>query len=124
MIFAYVCLQYRALTPEALQANKRAAREIAKRINAIPGWRAVVPHNLSEGIESSLTEDEWLEFDIELMKRSCDVLVWHVELSNSDGCMKERRRFEGAKVCESELEEVAAEIAARQVRRALHRGRC
>lgn len=123
MIVAYVCFPYRATTLEGVLRNKLEARAIAERINAIPGWRALVPHNLSEGIQSSLTEEQWLAFDIEMMKRSADVVVLHRERSCSSGCVDELREWGGPKIPEHDLETWAAHSAPRHFRKLLNPAR-
>ena len=95
MIVAYCCLPYRGETKEDIAANIQRAQSMAAAINLIPGWRALVPHNFSIGHELSLTEPEWLDFDIEVMNRAADVLVYDKALSVSSGCLRERAEFRG-----------------------------
>ena len=85
MKYAYVCFKYSS-DPVA---NTEAAIGIARRINAIPGWMAIVPHNMSRGLEDTKTYDEWMQLCLHIM-RPCDVVVIDGENSRSTGCMIER----------------------------------
>jgi hypothetical protein len=85
MILAYVCRQYTG----DVEQNILDALDVAREINAIPGWIAVVPHQLGRDIAETKTYDEWMRLCLEIAD-TCNVLVVDGAYSVSRGCLIER----------------------------------
>ena len=85
MKFVYVCRQYTG----DVTKNKADAIAVGRRINAIPGFMAVVPHLVSDGLEDTRDYNDWMSMCLWLL-RSCHYIVVDGEYSRSTGCMIER----------------------------------
>jgi hypothetical protein len=85
MILAYVCRQYTG----DVEQNILDALDVAREINAIPGWIAVVPHQLGRDIAETKTYDEWMRLCLAIAD-TCHVLVVDGAYSVSRGCLIER----------------------------------
>ena len=85
MIKAWVCRKYSG----NFEQNTLEALEVAREINAIDGWIAVVPHQLGRDIADTKTYDEWMSLCLSIANE-CDVLIVEGDASLSRGCLIER----------------------------------
>lgn len=88
MIFAYLAGKYRASTPEGVEHNIRVARVWGNAVNRTGLAWALVPHNCSEGMQASLTEEGWLAYTAAFARRS-DGLIMLPAWTESDGSIGE-----------------------------------
>ena len=65
----YVAGPYRADTEEEINANIREACSIGAELRKA-GYTVIIPHIESYMFEDALTEEEWLEHGISLLKRA------------------------------------------------------
>ena len=70
----YIAAPYYDLNPLVIAENVLLARVVAEMVNRTGLAHALVPHNVSEGIAHTLTESEWADFTMELMRRSDAVI--------------------------------------------------
>ena len=71
----YVAGPYTAPTPEGISENVRRAQLWGSAINATGLAWAVVPHNFSQGMQASLSEQQWLAFTLASSRRFDGVLL-------------------------------------------------
>ena len=96
MILVYVRRRYTG----DVAKNTEEALEVAREINAVPGYMAVVPHNFSRGLENTKTEDEWLALCL-VMMNACHLVCDDGAASDSRGCrIEERHRRWSVRVIE------------------------
>lgn len=86
MEIAYVAGPYRAKSKLGIIKNIIAARKVAKELWKL-GYVAICPHSNS-GLFSGISEEIFLEGDIEILKR-CDVVVLVPGWESSTGTMNE-----------------------------------
>lgn len=88
--WVYVISNYRNDDPAKVQDNIRVAREQAEAINATGLAWAVCPHNFGTGFESSLPDEQWLDFTMSILEVCQGTRDTYQ--ANQDGCVNERAR--------------------------------
>lgn len=94
----YVAGNYTATATRTVEQNVAIAREWAAAINRTGLAWALLPHNVSTGIEDSLSEKEWIAFTLELCRRNGDGLFLLPDWAGSDGSVGEWRDVAERKV--------------------------
>lgn len=71
----YIAGPYYDPDPLIIRQNILAARKLAAVVHATGVAYALVPHNISEGIEHTLTEEQWADFTMELLRLSGGTII-------------------------------------------------
>lgn len=109
----YVAGAYSAATRVEVSANVQRARELAARVDRVPGYFAVTPHLLGLGIEDAGDDEFWYEGTAKLASR-CDVLVTVVGWERSKGSRREvaDAQARGIPVYHGTPDEICAQLEA------------
>ena len=103
----YVAGRYRGKSPEAVQLNVQASRQVGV-VCAERGWMPVTPCVMTAGFENLTDNDDefWLESTLELMLR-CDAVVMAPGWLKSEGATNE---YNEAKLAGIAVYEVVDEV--------------